>query len=118
MANAAAVGFVDCIHPASPYDWLVSGSNSDISERTNSSVLGFSDILLALDRSGRRGLRGQLQQQLRLAIQQGRLPADTLLPPSRPLACELGVARSVLAAAYEHLASAAYPGSRLGSRTP
>src|SRR5258708_39550411 len=115
MANAAAVGFVDCIHPASPYDWLVSGSNSDISERTNSSVPGFSDILLALDRSGRRGLRGQLQQQLRLAIQQGRLPAETLLPPSRTLACELGVARSVVVDAYEQLAADGYLGARQGS---
>lgn len=95
----------------------MSGSNSDISKRTNSSVPGFSDILLALDRSGRRGLREQLQQQLRLAIQQGRLPAETLLPPSRALACELGVARSVVVDTYEQLAADGYLGARQGSGT-
>jgi GntR family transcriptional regulator / MocR family aminotransferase len=95
----------------------VSGSNSDISERTNSAVPGYPDILLALDRSGRRGLREQLQQQLRLAIQQGRLPAAALLPPSRTLARELGVARSVVVDAYEQLTADGYLGTRQGSGT-
>jgi GntR family transcriptional regulator/MocR family aminotransferase len=95
----------------------VSGSNSDISERTNSTVAGFPDILLAVDRSGRRGLREQLQQQLRLAIQQGRLPAAAMLPPSRTLARELGVARSVVVDAYEQLAADGYLGARQGSGT-
>jgi GntR family transcriptional regulator / MocR family aminotransferase len=111
------VVFVDCTHPAWPYDWFVSRSNSDISERTNSPVPGFPDILLALDRSGRRGLREQLQQQLRSAIQQGRLPAAALLPPSRTLARELGVARSVVVDAYEQLAADGYLGARQGSGT-
>jgi GntR family transcriptional regulator / MocR family aminotransferase len=111
------VVFVSCTHPAWPYDWLVSGSNSDISERTNSSVPGFPDILLTLDRSGRGGLREQLQQQLRLAIQQGRLPAAALLPPSRRLARELGVARSVVVDVYEQLAADGYLGARQGSGT-
>jgi GntR family transcriptional regulator/MocR family aminotransferase len=95
----------------------VSGSNSDISERTNSPVTGFPDILLALDRSGRRGLREQLAQQLRLAIQQGRLPAGASLPPSRTLARELGVARSVVVDAYEQLSADGYLGARQGSGT-
>ena len=95
----------------------MSGSNSDISERTNSSVPGFPDILLALDRSGRRGLREQLQQQLRVAVQQGRLPAAALLPPSRTLARELGVARSVVVDAYEQLTADGYLGTRQGSGT-
>ena len=96
---------------------FVSGSNSDISERTISSVPGFPDILLALNRSGRRGLREQLQQQLRLAIQQGRLPAASVLPPSRTLARELGIARSVVVDAYEQLAADGYLGARQGSGT-
>jgi GntR family transcriptional regulator / MocR family aminotransferase len=104
-------------HPGWPYDWLVSGSNSDISEQTNSAVPGFPDILLALDRSGPHGLREQLQQQLRLAIQQGRLPAAALLPPSRTLARELGVARSVVVDAYEQLTADGYLGARQGSGT-
>jgi GntR family transcriptional regulator/MocR family aminotransferase len=104
-------------HPGWPYDWYVSGSNSDISERTNSVIPGFPDILIALDRSGRRGLREQLHQQLRSAIQQGRLPATALLPPSRTLAHELGVARSVVVDAYEQLTAAGYLGARRGSGT-
>src|SRR5690349_16206530 len=116
-ANAAAAVFVCCIHPGWPYDWLVSGSNQDVFELTNSKVPGFPDILVTLDRSGRRGLRDQLQQQLRLAIQQGRLPAAALLPPSRTLARELGVARSVVVDAYEQLAADGYLGARQGSGT-
>jgi GntR family transcriptional regulator / MocR family aminotransferase len=80
-------------------------------------VPGFPDILLALDRSERRGLREQLQQQLRLAIQQGRLPAAALLPPSRVLARELGVARSVVVDTYEQLTADGYLGTRRGSGT-
>jgi GntR family transcriptional regulator/MocR family aminotransferase len=100
----------------------VSGSNSDISEQANLADAdpdpGFPlDILLTLDRSERRGLREQLQQHLRSAIQQGRLPAGTLLPPSRTLARDLGVARSVVVDAYEHLAADGYLDCRQGSGT-
>jgi GntR family transcriptional regulator/MocR family aminotransferase len=96
----------------------VSRSNEDVIERTNSVDAGFPmDLLVALDRTGRRGLREQLQQQLRSAIQQGRLPAGTLLPPSRTFARELGVARSVVVDSYEHLAADGYLGARQGSGT-
>jgi GntR family transcriptional regulator/MocR family aminotransferase len=96
----------------------VSGSNPEFSEQTNSSEPGFpSDLLVALDRSGRRGLSAQLQQQLRSAIQQGRLPAGTVLPPTRTLAHELGIARSVVVSAYEHLATDGYLSGRQGSGT-
>ena len=95
----------------------MSGSNPELFERTNSPVPGFPDILLALDRSGRRGLREQLAQQLRLAIQEGRLPAEASLPPSRILARELGVARSVVVDAYEQLTADGYLGARQGSGT-
>jgi GntR family transcriptional regulator / MocR family aminotransferase len=116
-ANAVAVVFIGRTYLAWTYNWPVSGSNSDIFERTNSAVPGFPDILLTLDRSGRRGLREQLQQQLRSAIQQGRLPAAALLPPSRTLARELGVARSVVVDAYEQLTADGYLGARRGSGT-
>jgi GntR family transcriptional regulator/MocR family aminotransferase len=72
---------------------------------------------VALDRSGRRGLSAQLQQQLRSAIQQGHLPSGTLLPPTRTLARDLGVARGVVVAAYEHLATDGYLSGRRGSGT-
>ena len=112
----------------------MSGSNSDIFEQTNLADAdadadddddgdadpdpGFPlDILLTLDRSERRGLREQLQQHLRSAIQQGRLPAGTVLPPSRTLARDLGVARSVVVDAYEHLTADGYLDGRQGSGT-
>jgi GntR family transcriptional regulator/MocR family aminotransferase len=72
---------------------------------------------VGLERSERRGLREQLQQQLRSTIQQGRLPAGTLLPASRTLARELGVARSVVVDAYEHLAADGYVVGHQGSGT-
>ena len=75
------------------------------------------DILLALDTSDRRRLREQLQQQLRSAIQQGRLSAGLVLPPSRTLARDLGVARSVVVDAYAQLAADGYLTSRQGSGT-
>src|ERR1700759_4890725 len=104
--------------PASPHNWFVSGSNSEISEQTNSEDSGFpADLLVALDRSGRRGLSAQLEHQLRSAIQQGRLSSGTLLPPTRTLARDLGVARSVVVTAYEHLATDGYLGGRRGSGT-
>jgi GntR family transcriptional regulator / MocR family aminotransferase len=96
----------------------VSGSNSDVFEQTNSDDSGYpTDLLITLDRSERRGLREQLQRHLRTAIQQGRLPSGTVLPPSRTLARDLGVARSVVVDAYEHLAADGYLGGRQGSGT-
>jgi GntR family transcriptional regulator / MocR family aminotransferase len=86
--------------------------------QTNSVDAGFSaEILLAVDRSDRRGLREQLRQQLRSAIQDGRLQAGTLLPPSRTMAHDLGVARSVVVDTYENLTADGYLESRQGSGT-
>jgi GntR family transcriptional regulator/MocR family aminotransferase len=100
------------------HNWCVSGSNSRLSEQTNFGDAGFpSDLLVALDRSGRRGLSAQLQQQLRSAMQQGRLPAGTILPATRTLARDLGIARSVVVAAYENLATDGYLSGRQGSGT-
>ncbi|MBP2453888.1 MocR-like pyridoxine biosynthesis transcription factor PdxR [Mycolicibacterium lutetiense] len=96
----------------------MSGSNSDLDEQTNSADTGFPpDLLLALDRTSRDGLAVQLQHQLRSGIQQGRLMAGSLLPPSRVLAAQLGVARSVVVAAYEHLVADGYLTGHQGSGT-
>jgi GntR family transcriptional regulator / MocR family aminotransferase len=104
--------------PASRHNWCVSASNSELSEQTNCGDTGFpSDLLVALDRSGRRNLSAQLQLALRAAIQQGRLPAGTVLPATRTLARDLGVARSVVVAAYENLATDGYLSGRQGSGT-
>src|SRR3954470_16785054 len=88
------------------------------SDRTNSVATaepGFpSDLLVALDRSSDRGLRRQLEGELRGAIRLGRLPVGTALPPSRVLAKELGVARGVVVDAYGQLAAEGYIRARRG----
>ncbi|WP_370063918.1 PLP-dependent aminotransferase family protein [Mycobacterium sp. MAA66] len=94
----------------------MSGSNFEAIQQTN--LDGFpADILLDLDRSARTGLAVQLQHQLRTAIQHGRLAEGTLLPASRILAQQLGVSRSVVVTAYEHLTSDGYLSGRQGSGT-
>src|SRR3954454_22214949 len=92
------------------------------SDRTNS-VAGLAepgfpaDLLVALDRSADRGLRRQLEGELRRAIRHGRLPVGTALPPSRVLAKDLGVARGVVVDAYAQLAAEGYLEARQGSGT-
>ena len=95
----------------------MSRSNQAELEQTNSEEGFPPDLLLAFDSSDRRGLREQLQQELRSAIQQGRLPAGTLLPPSRTLARDLGIARSVVVDTYAQLAADGYVAGRQGSGT-
>lgn len=43
----------------------------------------------------------QLERELRLAIQRGRLKADALVPSTRALAADLGLSRGVVVEAYE-----------------
>jgi GntR family transcriptional regulator/MocR family aminotransferase len=76
-----------------------------------------SDLLIALDRSSARGLREQLEEELRAAIRRGRLPIGTALPASRVLARDLGVARGVVVEAYGQLAAEGYLEARQGSGT-
>jgi GntR family transcriptional regulator / MocR family aminotransferase len=52
------------------------------------------DLHLDLGRSGR---RVALERALREAVQSGRLAPGTLLPPSRALAGDLGIARNTVA---------------------
>jgi len=75
------------------------------------------DLLIELDRSRPRGLRTQLEHGLRRAITGGSLPAATVLPPSRVLAAELGVSRSLVVGAYEQLTIEGYLEARQGSGT-
>ncbi|WP_445188901.1 MocR-like pyridoxine biosynthesis transcription factor PdxR [Pseudonocardia sp. Cha107L01] len=92
----------------------MSRSNSEAQKQTN----GFPpDILVGLDRAQPRGLREQLERELRGAIQDGRISAGTRLPPSRTLADDLGVARSVVVEAYGHLVADGYLEARQGSVT-
>ena len=64
---------------------------------------------LLLDFGARRGrLRQDLREALRSAIQQGRLPAGTVLSASRRLAADLGVSRGVVSDSYDQLACEGY----------
>jgi GntR family transcriptional regulator/MocR family aminotransferase len=89
-----------------------------LATQANFQVSGVSsDPLIALHRSKRRTLRAQLERELRRAIQDKRLLPGSALPPSRTLATELGVARSVVVEAYGNLTAEGYLEARQGART-
>src|SRR5580700_10869697 len=75
------------------------------------------DLLVQLDRSRPRSLRVQLERGLRKSIARGSLPPGTALPPSRVLAAELDVSRSLVVGAYEQLTIEGYLEARQGSGT-
>ena len=72
------------------------------------------DLHLDLGRSGR---RAALERALREAVQSGRLTPGTLLPPSRALASDLGIARNTVAEAYTQLVAEGWLTARQGSGT-
>ena len=73
---------------------------------------------ITLDRASEDGLVRQLFAQIRRLIEEGRLPAEAHLPPSRQLALALGVGRNSVLAAYEQLAMEGYvhPDGRRGTK--
>jgi GntR family transcriptional regulator / MocR family aminotransferase len=80
--------------------------------------LGFpSDVLVDLRAENGRGLRQRLEHGLRSAIQDRRLVAGAALPPTRVLAVELGISRSVVVEAYGNLAADGYLEARQGAGT-
>lgn len=87
-------------------------------EQTNQPWEGFpSDVLVDLRPGRGRGLRERLEYGLRAAIQSRRLVAGAALPPTRVLAAELGISRSVVVAAYANLAADGYLEARQGAGT-
>lgn len=87
-------------------------------KQTNSPRTGFpSDVLVDLRPEEGRGLRERLEHALRVAIQNRRLVAGTKLPPSRVLAAELGISRSVVVEAYAALTADGYLEARQGAGT-
>ncbi len=64
-----------------------------------------------------RGLRERLESALRAAVQDGRLIPGAALPPSRTLAAELAISRSVVAEAYANLKADGYLEARQGGAT-
>jgi GntR family transcriptional regulator / MocR family aminotransferase len=71
------------------------------------------DLLLGLDRA--EGLRDGIEHSLREAIRDGRLTLGAVLPSSRSLARDLGVARGTVSAAYGQLAAEGYLDVRQGA---
>ncbi|WP_415854229.1 PLP-dependent aminotransferase family protein [Sinomonas sp. G460-2] len=71
---------------------------------------------LHLDLQGPR-VRTGLEESLRAAIQSGRLAAGSLLPPTRALAADLGIARNTVSEAYGQLVAEGWLVARQGSGT-
>lgn len=74
-------------------------------------------LAVVLDRDDRRPLGGQLADQIRRQVTDGRLAAGDRLPSSRALATELGVARAVTEVAYGQLVAEGWLEGRHGSGT-
>jgi GntR family transcriptional regulator/MocR family aminotransferase len=66
---------------------------------------------------GARGVRDMLLSALRDAVRTGRLAPGTMLPPSRSLATDLGLARNTVAEAYAELVAEGFLASRQGAGT-
>jgi len=72
-------------------------------------------LSLSVDRLSERPLFHQLYEDLRAQILSGRLRPNSKLPPTRQFACELGLSRSTVTAAYDQLVSEGYARGRRGS---
>ncbi len=72
------------------------------------------DLHLAIDP---RRKTASLEDAVRAAIRDGRLPAGTRLPASRSLARDLGIARNSVAEAYSRLVAEGWLEARVGSGT-
>jgi GntR family transcriptional regulator / MocR family aminotransferase len=97
--------------------WYLSTSNLTVETQTNSWAGFPADLLIELPVAGGRGIRERLEQGLRRAIQEERLRGGAVLPPSRVLAADLGIARSVVVEAYRNLAADGYLEARRGGWT-
>jgi GntR family transcriptional regulator / MocR family aminotransferase len=94
----------------------VSTSNPVRKEQTNSADEFPSDLFVDLHAEDG-GVRERLEAAIRRAIQNERLRPGTPLPPSRVLAEDLQISRSVVVEAYECLAADGYLESRTGAGT-
>jgi GntR family transcriptional regulator/MocR family aminotransferase len=74
------------------------------------------DLHLDVDLDGAR-LGRSLEDALRAAIRDGRLPAGTRLPASRALAADLGIARNTVADAFGQLVAEGWLSARTGAGT-
>jgi GntR family transcriptional regulator/MocR family aminotransferase len=96
-----------------PSPWF----NSQVTSWANSVQRDLHLDLRAAITPGVRGARELLINALRDAVRSGRLTADTMLPPSRSLAADLGLARNTVAEAYAELVAEGWLASRQGAGT-
>jgi GntR family transcriptional regulator / MocR family aminotransferase len=75
------------------------------------------EVLVQLDRESAVPLRIQLESQLRVAIQAGRLTSGERLPSSRTLAVEVGLSRGLVQECFYQLQAEGYLTARGGSTT-
>jgi GntR family transcriptional regulator/MocR family aminotransferase len=88
-----------------------------VSRQTNSSAGFPADLLVDVRDGAGRGVRERLEAALRRGIQGGMLKPGTALPPTRALAADLAIARSVIVEAYGNLIADGYPEARRGAGT-
>jgi GntR family transcriptional regulator/MocR family aminotransferase len=90
------------------------------SDAASAGAPGSRDLHLDLRQTiapGTRGARSLLLNALRDAVRSGRLAPGTMLPPSRSLAADLGLARNTVADAYAELVAEGWLASRQGAGT-
>jgi GntR family transcriptional regulator / MocR family aminotransferase len=75
------------------------------------------DLFVDIQRDSDVSLRAQLEQQLRRAIEDGRLRQGTALPSTRTLAAHLELSRGVVVEVFEQLVALGYLKSRHGAGT-
>lgn len=91
--------------------------NLEVTSRANSGGRDLHLELRTVIEPGSRTAREQLITALRDGIRSGRLATDTVLPPSRLLAADLGLARNTVAEAYAELIAEGWLASRQGAGT-
>src|SRR6478609_8410486 len=96
-----------------PSTWF----NLGVTSRANSGSRDLHLDLRAAITPGARGARDLLLSALRDAVRTGRLAPNTMLPPSRTLASDLGLARNTVAEAYADLVAEGWLASRQGAGT-
>jgi GntR family transcriptional regulator/MocR family aminotransferase len=74
-------------------------------------------LAIAIERDDERPIYRQIEDQIRSAIRDGRLPPDSQLPSVRDLSDQLAVAKITIANAYDNLISEGYLSARVGSGT-
>jgi GntR family transcriptional regulator/MocR family aminotransferase len=88
-----------------------------MTKQTNSDDGFPSDLLVDVRNGEGRGIRERLEAALRGGIQTGQLVPGAALPPTRVLAAELAISRSVVVEAYGNLAADGYLEARPGAGT-